>query len=185
MKNGMRAIVVLGALVFAACGVERDEMESEPICGYAEEGAREDAETGLPEAEELLTEAEQSGAAGTIYVSLPKGWDYELCPAGDEGLLAGDYGIHFYPEGVSEGYVELSFQEFFGVCGTGLEQEEVALAGERAVVGTYDHHEYWDFVSWHGEKKGLVAMTYRVEDWWAEYGERTWDILDSVRWDKE
>jgi len=137
-------------------------------------------ESGKPRQDEGVV-AQQEGDAGILQVTLPEGWIYELCPKGSDQLRTGDYGIHFYPEGVSEGFVELCYMEFFGVCGTGLEEKEMDLAGGPACIGIYDHHDYWDFVSFGGANKGIVALSYAVEDWWPEYGGQMPEILDTVR----
>ncbi|MDE7283472.1 MAG: hypothetical protein K2N85_07820 [Lachnospiraceae bacterium] len=132
-----------------------------------------------------ITEAIQGGPYGRISVSLPDGWSYEACPIDSDALINGMYGIHLYPEGKTNGYIELAYVEFFGVCGTGLETEKATIAGDSANVGTYDNHEYWDFISFKGENEGIVALTYCVDDWWSEYGNQTLDILDTLSYDKD
>lgn len=45
-------------------------------------------------------------------------------------------------------YLEFYKQEqVFGVCGTGLEEEETVIGGMEANVGYYDGADYWSFVS--------------------------------------
>lgn len=122
----------------------------------------------------------QEGNAGTLRVDLPEGWTYEVCPEGSDQLRTGEYGIHFYPEEAKEGFIELGYVELFGVCGTGLEEETVTLAGDEANIGTYDHGSNWDFVSFRGVNEGIVALTYGVESWWSEYKEQVMEILDTV-----
>ena len=132
-----------------------------------------------------IIEAAQGGPYGRISVSLPDGWSYEACPIDSEALINGMYGIHIYPEGETDGYIELTYIDFFGVCGTGLAKEEATIAGSPANIGTYDNHEYWDFISFKGENEGIVALTYCVGDWWGEYGNQTLDILDTLSFDKD
>lgn len=133
-----------------------------------------------PQAQDRSIVAEQEGYAGTLQVTLPEGWTCETCPEDSDQLRVGDYGIHFYPEEASEGFIELCYVDFFGVCGTGLEEKTVTLAGDTAHIGTYDHGENWDFVSFQGTNKGIVALTYAVEGWWPEYGEEVLEILETV-----
>lgn len=130
-------------------------------------------------------EAVQGGPYGRISVSLPDGWSYETCPIDSDALINGMYGIHLYPEDKSDGYIELSYVEFFGVCGTGLETENATIAGSSANIGTYDNHEYWDFISFKGENEGIVALTYCVDNWWSEYGNQTLDILNTLSFNKD
>lgn len=120
-----------------------------------------------------------------LQVTLPEGWTYDACPQDSEQLRVGDYGIHFYPENASEGFIELCYVDFFGVCGTGLEEEQVTLAGDPAYVGTYDQNENWDFVSFRGTRDGIVALTFGVEGWWPEYGEQVMGILETVCLERE
>ena len=126
----------------------------------------------------------QGGPYGEISISLPEGWSYEAYPIDSDDLMYGDYGIHFYPEGVNEGYIALSYYDWFGVCGTGLKEDEVTIAGKSAYMGTYDNHDYWDFVTFRGKYEGVVvALTYSVEDWWKDYGDQALDILETLVFD--
>lgn len=132
-----------------------------------------------------VKEAIQGGPYGRISVSLPDGWGYEACPIDSDALINGMYGIHLYPEGETNGYIELAYVESFGVCGMGLAMEEATIAGNPANIGTYDNHEYWDFISFKGENEGIVALTYCVDNWWSEYGNQTLDILNTLSFDKD
>lgn len=143
------------------------------------EAEPEELRAGAEEQDKSVT-VMQEGNAGTLQVVLPEGWTYEACPEGSDQLRMGEYGIHFYPEAASEGFIELGYVEFFGVCGTGLEEEKVTLAGDEANIGTYDNGSNWDFVAFRGANKGIVAQTYEVESWWPEYEEQVLEILDTV-----
>lgn len=130
------------------------------------------------------TDIEQGGPYGKISISLPDGWDYELCPTDSDNMINGMYGIHLYPEDAADGYVELAYVDNFGVCGTGLEEETVTIAGNPANIGTYDNHSYWDFIAFGEEYGGIVALTYSVDDWWNDYGSQVLDILETLSFDK-
>lgn len=101
----------------------------------------------------------QGGPYGQISISLPEGWEAKACPVDDGSLVNGMYGIRFYPEAATEGGIELSYIDFFGVCGTGLSEETAVIAGSKASIGTYDGHAYWDFISFQEEYEGIVALT--------------------------
>lgn len=124
----------------------------------------------------------QGGPYGQFSLSVPEGWEAETCPVDSDSLAYGVYGIHFYPEGVDKGYVELAYIDFFGVCGTGLSEEEAVIAGKDAYVGTYDNHKYWDFISFQDEH--IVALTYSVDEWWDEYGSQVLDIINTMTFDE-
>lgn len=150
----------------------------------AENGAKtNEPETCEPETNATKVTVTQGGPYGKISISLPDGWGYEACPIDSDDLAYGEYGIHFYPEGVSEGYIALTYYEWFGVCGTGLKEEEITIAGNDAYMGTYDNHDYWDFISFQGENEGVVALTYSVSDWWSDYGDQALDILGTLVFD--
>ncbi len=127
----------------------------------------------------------QGGPYGEISISLPAGWNFEACPIDSGKLLNGLYGIHFYPKGAAEGYIELSYTDSFGVCGTGLESKETTIAKVPASVGAYDGHEYWDFISFKGSKEGLVALTYSVDNWWNAYRSKITEILDTAAFNRD
>ena len=132
--------------------------------------------------EEIVNTAiSQGGPYGEISLSLPDGWSYELCPMDSE--LYGMYGIKFYPDDADDGYIAVNYTGTFGVCGMGLVEERATVAGEHASIGTFDDHEYWDFVAFQGEYDGVVALTYYVDDWWSEYGDQALEILDTLSYD--
>lgn len=130
------------------------------------------------------TVVSQTGPYGTISVSLPSGWSYEACSIDSDSLLYGKYGIHFYPEEADDGYIELAYVDFFGVCGTGLVEEEATVAGNSAWIGTYDNQAYWDFISFQGELDGIVAQTFSVEEWWDDHSDQIMDILNTISFDR-
>lgn len=111
------------------------------------------------------TTVTQEGPYGSITLTIPKGWEYRLCPVGDDALLSSSYGIQFYPKG-QKGYVEVGYQDTFGVCGTGLKEEKWKIAGVEANVGYYDGSEIWSFVAFHGDDEKIVALASEVDAWW-------------------
>lgn len=133
----------------------------------------------------IYTEVSQGGPYGKISISLPDGWSYEACPINSDNLLYGMYGIHFYPNGVDNGYIELIYTDMFGVCGTGLACRTETVAGHSTEIGTYDNHDYWDYIAFQGEYKGIVASTYLVDEWWSENRDQVMDILDTLSFDQD
>lgn len=127
----------------------------------------------------------QVGPFGKISITIPDGWKYELYPIESEELIGGRYGIHLYPENATDGYVELVYNDSFGVCGTALEQEEVTLAGDTACVGTFENHKYWDFVAFRGKNEGVIAQNVSPDGWWEEGKDQVLDILDTLRFEPD
>lgn len=142
------------------------------------------SEAAMPETAAKFTNAVQGGPYGEISLSVPDGWKFDTCRIDSGDLQSGLYGIRFYPEDAAEGGVMLVYEDFFGVCGTGLETEETVIAGMPARIGTYDNHEYWDFITFQEDYEGIVALTYSAAGWWEEYGDRILDILDTLSFDR-
>ena len=130
------------------------------------------------------TDISQGGPYGEISLTLPDGWSYELCPMDSDELVYGMYGIKIYPNDADDGYIAVNYVGSFGVCGMGLVEESATVAGEPASIGTFDNHEYWDFVAFQGKYDGMVALTYYVDDWWSEYSNQALDILDTLSYDQ-
>ncbi len=114
-----------------------------------------------------------------LSIDLPQGWAYEVLESGVEEY---GYGIHFWPEGVSEGKIRLEFYPHsYGVCGTGLETETRFLKNGYAVtLGTYDAQPYWTYMTFDEQPGNYVASTEAVADWWPEYEEQVMEILGSA-----
>lgn len=128
----------------------------------------EDVDEGLDQTDSLKLQGmtvTQEGPYGSIALTIPKGWEYRLCPVGDDALLSSSYGIQFYPKG-QKGYVEVGYQDTFGVCGTGLKEEKWKIAGVEANVGYYDGSEIWSFVAFHGDDEKIIALASEVDAWW-------------------
>lgn len=113
-------------------------------------------------------------------LELPTGWIYEINEYKEDDA---SYGINFWPADQSEGKIRLEYYPYmFGVCGTGLEQEEIRLDnGLHAYQGTYDNHEIWDFISIKDLPGDYVITNENTDDWWATYGEQAMDIINSIK----
>lgn len=213
MKKIMLCTILSGTLLLTACTGKRsqvivDRELAEPENGttiyqQSEEGALQSEEdeqlpegndrqndgkvsetgmeSGSPSAEKAVT---QQGPYGSLTVMIPDGWQCDLLPVDDERLMSGNYGFHIYPEGTENGYVELAYHTWFGVCGTGLVQEEITLAGDTASVGYYDGSADWSFVIYQGKNEKIVALASSdTEGWLSEYQDQIMDILDSLQYD--
>lgn len=113
---------------------------------------------------------------GDTVVCLPKlpGWEYKL-KKGEPGT----FGVSFRPEGC-EGAVNLYRYENFAVCGTGLREQKITVAGYQAWQGTYDNHAVWDYISLIGAPGEYVFLNEGAEEWWAEYGSEAMFIIHSL-----
>ena len=133
------------------------------------------------------------GTDGSITLTIPEGWKYEISKKGDDSIHDGiTYdGIRFWPED-REGKIGLYYYDTgFGVCGTGLEEHDITLAGgQQGSMGTYDNGDVWDFIAFwpndsadsDGKLMGrYVALAEDVDQWWSEYEDEAMEILGTAQ----
>ncbi|MBQ4549630.1 MAG: hypothetical protein IJA49_00845 [Oscillospiraceae bacterium] len=135
---------------------------------------------GVPE---QTREVRYSEGNAWITLQLPESWTYDITYLDDPELDAGiSAGITFWPLGREEGKLFFGYYPAkFAVCGTGLQTTEIMLAGQKATVGTYDDRALWDFIRF-GEHFAVWGQNHEV--WWAEYGEKAMEILDSAKFEE-
>lgn len=191
--------VAVMAVVLGGCGQEagtvagngteaesapEESVENAPDTSATAQDNGEASDESLQKTEnEGGTTVTQGGPFGAISLTVPEGWKYELCPMDSDSLLIGDYGICFSPEDAGLGFVEVAYIRSFGVCGTGLSQEEVTVAGHPAWKGTYDGHACWDFIGFGEPMRDVVAQTCSAEEWWEENEDTVMEILDTLTFD--
>ena len=187
----LTAVIVTGAVL--AVHAEDDMNSTEPADTASletESISEEQSENGEKEGNEALPSGEDnrvyaSGPCGRLSVSLPDRWVYRYCPIGFEGITNA-YGLQMKPSIEGTDYLELFYWQMFGVCGTGLKQEETQLAGGPAMIGTYDDHDMWDFVSFHGDNEGIAAQAVKILGEWDEAQKsEAWQILDTLRFEPD
>ena len=135
------------------------------------------------------TTVTQPGPYGSITLTIPDGWEYHECFAGDDALFGSSYGIQICPVG-QKGCVEIGYCDAFGVCGTGLEEKHETVAGADANIGYYDGSKIWSYVVFRGDNEKIVAETWDVDAWWnldatnlLTYGDQVMQILDTLQYD--
>ena len=128
--------------------------------------------------------ASVGGPYGQISVFLPGTWSAEACPVDSGKMTVGLYGMFLYPQDAKDGHIELFYADSFGVCGTGLSEEEVTIAGDSAHMGTYDNNEHWDFITYGGVNTKIVATHSDCTSWTDEMWEEAFSILDTVKFDQ-
>lgn len=174
MNTRIADLLIIGAMLITATGcggIATLPLDStQPVVDQTEAtiDGTEDVDEGLDQTDSLKLQGmtvTQEGPYGSIALTIPKGWEYRLCPVGDDALLSSSYGIQFYPKG-QKGYVEVGYQDTFGVCGTGLKEEKWKIAGVEANVGYYDGSEIWSFIAFHGDDEKIVALASEVDAWW-------------------
>lgn len=177
MKEYIRCMLA-GFLLMSGCAVS-DETKSSDSASEAEHA---ETEKGDKFNDAEMIHIEQKGLYGKISLSLPEDWDYTLCPVDDAKLVNADYGIQFHPSH-AKGCIELGYSSMFGVCGTGLQEEKATIAGQDALIGTYDTHERWDFISFTDCK--IVALNCSTETWTDKEFEKAMHILHTISFTEE
>ena len=112
---------------------------------------------------------------GEITVTIPPDWEWAKLD------INGDWGDHIALSH-RENHLVIGYYPSFAVCGTGLDQQTVIIAGMEARVGTYDDKSMWDFIVFPGD---WVALNESGENWTEEEKSEIISILESMTIDKE
>ena len=113
--------------------------------------------------------------AGSITVNIPPDWEWAKLD------INGDWGDHIALSH-GENHFIIGYYPNFAVCGTGLEQQTVTIAGMEARVGTYDGKNMWDFIVFPGD---YVALNESGENWTEDERTEIISILESLEIEKE
>lgn len=103
-----------------------------------------------------------SGTAGTLRVQMPDGWKYEVCPEGTLDDSEACFGVKIWPDSGSDSCVQLYWSDSFGVCGMGLKEETMTLAGDSVSAGYYDGDKNWTFLSYQGKTAASLPGPIRT-----------------------
>ena len=125
-----------------------------------------------------------AGPNGQIMVYIPGNWTGEAVSVNNGKMTNGLYGLILKPKEATLGHIELYVSDSFAVCGTGLSEEKVELAGYDAIIGTFDGHPHWDFIGFTRETPQIIAQSIDCSSW----NDKTWDeaysILDTLVFDE-
>ena len=142
---------------------------------------RETGDVGYPLVSAVAAEnAECEWQELKIGLEIPEGWEYAAEEYSDE---TGRFGVRFWPEGCS-GWVGVFHYDFFGVCGTGLEEQDITFdSGLSGRMGIYDGRDTWEFITFQrltASPDVFVALPEYAGDWFAEYGDEVLEILGTA-----
>lgn len=127
--------------------------------------------------------ARVEGPYGSLSIEVPDNWKFRICDINSEDLIGERYGIIFNPKAAKDDQIELFITDSFGVCGTGLKQEETTIGGIAARIGTYDDHKHWDYVVVGDEPPQIVATRTVCESWDDKTWQEAWQIIESLSYD--
>jgi len=123
------------------------------------------------------TVVREGGGFSNITLTVPYDWEYKS----EQGSNSGEYCIAIWPKGQTDGKIRIWYYNAFGVCGTGLEQEEITVGGYSAWKGTYDNKKHWDFISLRNTPGSYVIMNEGADKWLGEYETELMQILDTIK----
>lgn len=171
MRKNAIAIIFIIAFILSAQGCSNAGNAQSSSPQTATETAGEPAETTVT----------SSGTYGDLSVIIPESWNATVCTEGSDKMVYGLYGLILKPKDASKGQIELFCADTFGVCGTGLTQKEMTLAGYKAHMGTYHEGKYWDFVVFTNKKPQIVAQHTDCSSWTDDMWNNAMKILDTVK----
>lgn len=173
MRKKAVMVMVSAFLVMTACGSQKRENQEGAFSNISSQSETssehinlETEETENAEETEQMTAVAYSCEKGSIRLEIPEDWDYQIHEY-DEEMEAFSVAIH--PAAETEGSIIIGYTEYFGVCGTGLRQEDYSLNGMPAEIGIYDDHTYWDFLVFLGDNEGYFIENNAGESWWSDY----------------
>lgn len=121
---------------------------------------------------------QHSRGFANLSLTILHGWEYEITDYEDTN----EFCIAFWPSETTEGKIEVWYKNSFGVCGTGLQEEEITLGKYEAYKGTYNGGKVWDFICFIGTPGPgrYVILHTGVHQWWAAYEDEAMQILNTL-----
>ncbi len=173
MRKRIVTISLISACILAGCAnvnITVNTNKEEPVqSGQQTDGAK--------------SRACVDGAYGSLSIEVPDNWQYKVCDINSKDLIGERYGIIFNPKGAEDDRIELFITDNFGVCGTGLKQEETNIGGIPARIGTFDDHKHWDYVVIGEEPPQIVATRTGCDSWDDTAWQEAWKIIESLTYD--
>ena len=123
------------------------------------------------------TRVSASHGEHTLFISIPEDWEYEIKEYSEENS---SFGIHFWPEGETEGELSFLYYDAWGVCGTGLESETIEIGGYEASQGNYNGG-IWEFICFQKDSGWCVIKNDTARTWLGKYMDEAMEIIDTVR----
>ncbi len=129
------------------------------------------------DATEKITQVYYEKGYANIALTLKEGWEYDIVDESNTN----EFSINIYPAGQKDNKLRIAYFDFFGVCGTGLKQEEIKLGKYDAWMGTYDNDKVWNFISIRDTLGDYAILNDGGKHWWNEYGDEAMQILATLK----
>jgi hypothetical protein len=155
----------------AACGAKAEE----PAVKTDEEETAAETALNSPEHDDVAQpeqskepNAEFELPEGTISLYIPEeGWSASLT----------DDKVVITSQDYEETWMYVYFDDFFGVCGTGLEQRKEIISGRPAISGYYDGKPWWDYTTVGEFETTQLIITKAGMHWDEKEPNETADII--------
>ena len=168
-KIGVIAVALSAAFVLAGCGNVSITVKT--------------ADTADAPQKPAQNRKEVAGPYGQLCIEISDDWECKVCPLDNDEMSYGYYGFTIHPKDKNEGIIAIFVANNFGVCGTGLKQEETVIAGRAARIGTYDDHKRWDFIVMGDESPQIVATGGACDSWTDDEWQEAQTIIGSIELD--
>ena len=126
------------------------------------------------------------GPYGRLQLTVPEGWNYKINTVEDceeSDFNYGCYSIAIAPE-THKGSAVIMCDPTFGVCGTGLVQESIQIAGCKANVGYYDGNTIPAFIHFRDDFCNIVVELFSADDLWCDMHQEFMSILNTLIYDE-
>lgn len=174
------AALVVGAVSMLPAAMESSRQDSAIFEGILD--AEQSHSNGAPESagqtQNDFVPSWQRISCGAISLDIPSDWDYELIAGTDDA-------VYICCGTAGEMALRVGFDPAFGVCGTGLREETINIAGMTARAGYYDGRDQWSFAVFAELEPTYVIINEGSESWWSAYGDTARSVLDSIIIDRE
>lgn len=111
-----------------------------------------------------------------ISLDIPKGWEYDIKDIENSE----EFCISFWNIEQEDNKIEVWYKNGFGVCGTGLIEEDITIGDYKAYKGTYNDKVAWDFIAFVGAPGQYVIINDNTDTWYKEYADEIMQILETI-----
>lgn len=120
--------------------------------------------------QESMTDMWETYTCGQFSLAIPEGWTCDLESDGDSLYM-----VIRPPHEV--GAIKVGYDPSFGVCGTGLTEKAVTIAGMEAWAGYYGSNSRWTYIAF--VDSDYVILKDGADAWWTQHARTVEEILET------